>query len=165
MINITYQDSDLIFVAAFPCSAKADGIFFKFYYAYLWSNSIIGDSYPCLFDRNKNLIVSKNEYYQDRYSSIEASLTGDVLILGIGLAVIDQYLATGSSWKWVDNNQWIIDNITPLNGTTHLGDANDIQFLETLGTFDTILIDYPFTQLVDYSSILNVGGTIIEFKL
>lgn len=163
---IEHQDTEIIIINPYTWEGEPDGIYFKIE-SPMWCGSIVGNDYRVMLKRhNYNLIQIENDFYTSRYQAIETSLTGDVLILGMGLATLDQFLITGSSWKWVEINDWLVANVVPANGTVHQGDANDITFLETLGTFDTILIDFPRTDIrVDYTPILNVAANVIEMKL
>ena len=163
MTTLIHQDTDIIYLD-YTFREEPDGAYFKLPH-YTWMSSVYGDNYPVLMDRDKHLIEIDNEYWQSKYSDIEASLTGDVLILGLGIAILDQFLVTGSSWKWVENNAWLAANIVPVNGTVHEGDASDMDFLATLGTFDTILIDFPLDKRMDWATIGNVGYNVIEMRL
>lgn len=164
MIEITHQDKEIIYIEEYEWTGEPDGVYFKINDP-MWAHSTIGNLYPVLLDRKRTVIVIKNEYYSNAYAAIEPQLTGDVLILGMGLALLDPHLTTGTSWKWVDRNSFLISYITIFNGTKHEGDAEDMDFLTTLGTFDTILIDFKQTQINDYSSLLNIGGTVIEMYI
>lgn len=163
MTTIEYQDRDIIVLYPYTFTGERD-MYVRQLHPF-WSQSSPGD-YKLLVDRiTRKVLQASNEYYLAKYEALEPSLTGDVLILGSGLQTLDAYLVTGSSWKWVEINSYLA-SIIPVNGTMHEGDANDLEFLATLGTFDTILVDFPVSNpLTDYSSLLNVGGTIIYFTL
>lgn len=163
-MTVSYQDTDIILLHPYTWTGDADKKYLKTKH-FSWMMSTVGNDYKVLLNRfDRSIIQITNEFYLDRYAAVEPSLTGDVLILGGGLQMLDALLVTGSSWKWVENNPYLA-SILPSNGTMHEGDADDIDFLATLGTFDTILIDYPFKGRKDYGSIMNVGANIIEFKL
>ena len=161
---IEFQDSDIIILSPYTYKGYEDGIYFKIHDP-VWSMSVIGDDYKVLLNRSDyTLIETNNEYYREKYLAIESLLTGDVLILGAGLQILDTYLTTGSSWKWVEKNAYLA-SFNPVNGTIHEGNAEDEAFLATLGTFDTILLDFKKTKLVDYDSLLNIGGSIVEMVI
>lgn len=164
--TIEYQDREIILLNPYTYDGVPDGIFFKRFLPHHWNGSTIGDPYKVLWDRQgKFPIQITNEIYEAKYAAIETSLIGDVLILGAGLQTLDSYLTTGTSWKWIEKNSYLAA-ITPTNGTIYEADANDIDFLITLGTFDTILIDCPLDDnLKDYTVLLNPGGTIINFQI
>lgn len=160
-----YQDSDIIFLDQYEYTGSKDNIYLKVKH-YSWMMSTIGGFYKVLLNRNdRSLIYIGNEYYAAKYQAIEPSLVGDVLILGMGLAILDSYLVTGTNWVWVEKSDWLYNNITPANGTKAFGDAEDIDFLATLGTFDTILIDHTRTKRMNFASIMNVGANIIEMTI
>lgn len=164
MIEVHYQDKYIILLHQYEWTGKPDGVYFKYSHP-TWGSSTVGGIYKALFERNAmQLIQISNEHYQNQYAAVEPLLIGDVLILGGGLQELGNYLSTGTSWKWVENHPYLA-SFVPIVGTMHEGDAEDIDFLTTLGTFDTILIDFKQTQLNDYSSLLNPGGTVIEFKV
>lgn len=165
-MTIEYQDSDIIILDSYEWTGSPDGIYFKSHLM-IWEMSTVGNTYRVLLRRNKKTLIQvENEFYQSKYQAFEPNLVGDVLILGLGLGTINPYLTTGTSWKFVDKNTYLISDFAISAGRSkHQGDAEDMVFLATLGTFDTIMIDFPQTQLNDYSSLLNIGGTIIEFKL
>ena len=164
-MTIEHQDSEIILINGYEWTGEPDGVYLKRRH-YSFAFSTIGNTYRVLLHRNKKGVIQiSNEYHDLRYQTIETSLVGDVLILGMGLATIDQFLVTGTSWKWVENNSWLYANVSVTNGTKHFGSAEDMEFLATLGTFDTIFIDFPQTWNNDYSSLLNIGGTVIEMKI
>jgi hypothetical protein len=159
---VTHQDKEIIYIEQYTWTGEPDGIYIKINHP-MWAHNIEGDICQLLLNRNRTIIVIHNQYYSNAYLAIEPSLIGDVLILGKGLGVIDAHLTTGSSWKWVERNDYLCNVFpAPVNGTVHQGDAEDIDFLTTLGTFDTIFIDFMQTKINDYSSLLNPGGTIVE---
>lgn len=164
-MTVLYQDTDIILLDPYTWTGEADKKYLKVKH-FSWMMSTVGNDYKVLLNRlDRSVIQITNEFYQDRYSTLEPSLTGDVLILGAGLQTLDAMLVTGSSWKWVEINPYLA-SIIPSNGTIHEGDAEDIDFLQSLGsTFDTILIDFPIKERMDFSSIMNVGANIIYFKL
>lgn len=163
MTTIEYQDSDIIILYPYTFTGERD-MYVRQLHPF-WSQSSPSD-YKLLVDRvTRKVLQASNEYYLAKYAAIESSLIGDVLILGGGLQTLDAFLVTGTNWKWVEINSYLA-SIVPANGTMHEGDANDLDFLATLGTFDTILVDFPVNNsLTDYSSLLNPGGTVIYFTL
>lgn len=164
-MTIEYQDSEIIILNPYTWTGVPDGFYIKKNASPIFLQAVIGDPYKVLLDRaSKSIIEATTPFYLDAYQLIEPSLIGDVLILGSGIQLLDQFLATGSSWKWVEKNSFLA-SLVPVNGIVYEGDAEDMAFLATLGTFDTILIDFRQTQLNDYSSLLNIGGTIIEMKI
>lgn len=161
------QDSDIIILDQYEYTGNADKIYFKSHH-FSWCMSTVGNLYKVLMQRSDySIIYIANEYYESRYQAIEPQLVGDVLILGMGLAILDAFLTTGNSWVWIENNEWLYNNITPANGTKARWDAEDEKLFDLFGTFDTILIDFPQTngKLVDYTQYLNPGGNVIEMKL
>jgi hypothetical protein len=163
MMDILYQDTDIIIVDPYTFSGNKD-IYIKTLHPY-WSQSVVGNDYKLLIKRkNHRLITATNEFYQAAYSAIEPSLTGDVLIIGAGLQIIDPMLVTGTSWKWVEINPYLA-SINPSNGTIHEGDGTDIDFLATLGMFDTIFVDIYLPNRIDFASIMNVGANIIYMTI
>lgn len=166
-ITIEHQDRDIILFNPYTYTGalNGDGLYIK-RHLQQWNGSVVNDDYKVLFSRPDQAVIQiVNEFYGSVYQAIEPSLVGDVLILGMGLAHLDMYLTTGSSWKWVEINNWLANNIVVNNGTVHEGDAEDEEFIASLGTFDTILIDFPQTQLNDFEQHLNMGGTIIEIQI
>lgn len=164
MMSILYQDKEIILFHPYTWNGKPDGIYLKQDH-FSWSKSTIGTDYKLLLDKTDcSVIQISNEYYNDKYAAIEPSLIGDVLILGAGLQTLSTYLSTGTSWKWVERNPYLAA-LVPSVGTMHEGDAEDQNFVDSLGTFDTILIDFKRTKLVDYDSLLNPGGSIIEMRI
>lgn len=164
---ILHQDTDIILLNLYEWTGEPDGIYLKARH-YSWMMSTIGNQYRVLLDRkDKRVIQIENEFYSAAYLAIEPSLVGDVLILGLGLATLSNHLTTGSSWLYVEKNEWLYNNISGLPGTKVLGDAEDETFLATLGLFDTILIDFPRSneKKIDYEAYLNVGGTVIEMTI
>lgn len=164
---IVSQDSEVILLDQYEWTGNADGIYLKTPH-YTWMESNIGGLYKVLLNRiDRSLIYIANEHTIAKYAAIEPSLVGDVLILGMGLALLDSYLTTGTNWQWVEKNELLYDTVTPVNGSVARGDAEDEDLLTFLGTFDTILIDFPKSndKIIDYTPYLNPGGTIIEMRL
>lgn len=164
--DIAYQDKHIILMHPYNYDGEPDRVFFHRFLPHHWNGSTVGNAYKVLWDRaGKYPIQITNEIYETKYAAIEPSLIGDVLILGAGLQTIDAYLVTGNSWTWVEKHPYLAA-LVPSNGTIYEGDANDIDFLATLGLFDTILIDCPLDDNIkDYTVLLNPGGTIINFQI
>ena len=167
-MEVLHQDKNIIIVDDYENTTYPDGVFFKVFDA-RWMESPVAGLYRALFNRNKSLIQIRNEWYGSRYAAIEPSLTGNVLILGLGLAHLDDYLTTGTSWVWVENNQWLVDNVIPVNGTVIQADAENLELMVDAGAasggYDTILVDFAETQINDYSSLLAFGGTVIKMQI
>lgn len=163
-MTILHQDEDIIVVSPYTYTGQRD-IYIKTLHPY-WSQSIIGNDYKILINRqDRRLIGATNEFYLEAYAAIETSLVGDVLILGAGLQLLDGFLVTGSSWLWIEQNAYLA-SIAPANGTIQQGNANDVDWLATLGTFDTVLVDFsPDHPIKDYDSLLNIGGSVIYFQI
>lgn len=164
--TVSFQDSDIILLHPYNYDGEPDRLYIRRIEAPYWNGATIGNDYKVLLDRAKKSIIQiSNEFYDAAYAAIEPSLVGDVLILGAGLQTIDPMLVTGTSWTWVEKNPYLA-SLTPVNGTIYEGDANDLEFLASLGPFDTILIDFPRDEnFVDYDFLLNPGGTIIYFQI
>lgn len=170
MITVEHQDREVIILNPYTWTGEADGIYLKTPH-YTWMDSVVGNDYKVLLRRfDGTVIYIDNEYYRLKYQNIEPQLVGNVLILGMGFALLDPYLVTGTDWVWVENNQWLFDNVTPTNGSKVFGDAEDELFLTTMlptPTYDTILIDFDLSndKHTDYDQLLNMGGTIIKMYI